>query len=1248
MPEIELTLPDAAKRAHRAYAARRYEEAEALCRAILTTNGDHFGALHLLGAIQSQTARHAEAVATYDHALRLRPDHAEAHFNRGVSLQALKRYDEALASYDRALELQPNYPEALTNRGVVLKELKRLDEALASYDRALNLRPNHVEALYNRGVALQQLKRYEEALAYFDLVLAIRPKAATAHNLRGVTLHQLNRIDQTLEAFDRAVDANPNFAAALNNRGNVLKKLNRFDDALESYNRAIAVRPQFPEALNNRALLFKDVRRYEEALADYARAIELLPNYADAHWNEALTRLRLGDYDRGWQKYEWRWQRDEFSEQRRSFSQPLWTGTDIEGKTILLHSEQGFGDTIQFCRYAPLVASRGARVILEVQKPLLRLMSSLPGVVQLVARGLPLPDFDVHCPLLSLPLAFKTRLETIPSEIPYLGVPPQLRTEWQHRLAGKRRPLVGLAWSGNPAHKNDENRSISLQTLLPLLETGATFISLQKDVRPDDAAALAARSEIANFSELLKDFAETAALISHLDLVISVDTSVAHLAGALAKPVWILLPYSADWRWLIDRDDSPWYPTARLFRQDETRSWGGLVERVQHELRKFASPLRSGRLLLHEAKQQMIAAYNANRLADAEKLSRAILQSKPDHFDALLVLAVIQANSGRKQEALVNLDRGVQVRPNHAEAHYNRGLVLRDLERRDEALLSFERAIALQPDYVNALYAYATTLQELRRLEQAVTAYDRILALQPDHFQALNNRGNVLRALHRYEEALASFDRLLALRPEDPMVHSNRGSALADLGRYEEALKSHDRAIDLQPDSERAYNNRGIALMGLRRAEEAIADYDRALELRPDFPEALNNRANALRFLNRFEEAMASYSQAIALRGDYAEAYNNRGVALLEQRKMADALANIEQAIALKPDYAQAHFNAAHCRLLLGDFEHAWEQLEWRWQTAQARKSRRNFAQPLWTGREEIVGKTVLLHAEQGLGDTIQFSRYARLVKARGARVILQVQKALKSLLSRMPGPDLVLSGDDRLPPFDLHCPLMSLPRAFATRISTIPLMTPPLSAPTETIEFWASKLGQRTVPRVGLVWSGRASHKNDHNRSIPLRMLLGLLDLPVQIVSLQKELRDEDEQVLRANSHIMHFGPELTDFLQTAALASLMDVVVSVDTSVAHLAASIGRPTWVMLPYIPDWRWLLDRVDSPWYPSVRLFRQDEHRNWDTVISLVHAELREFLGLTAKTPQPSSLPNRSVALPEDTRVLARSRFANRS
>ena len=377
----------------------------------------------------------------------------------------------------------------------------------------------------------------------------------------------------------------PNYAEALYNRGNTLHELKRFEEALASYDRALAVRPDYAEALYNRGLSLHELKRFEEALASCDHALAVRPNYTEAHWNEALLRLLTGDFRRGWVKYEWRWKNESLAPPKRNFSQPLWLGAEaLAGKTILLHSEQGFGDTIQFCRYVPLVAERGACVILEVPRPLRELMSTLTGAEQIVSSGDPLPDFDIHCPLLSLPLAFGTRLETIPAATPYLRASSQSLMNWDTRLGPKRHRRIGLAWSGSPMNRNDQNRSIRLSSLLSLLDIEATFVSLQKDVRSDDVTVLKDQGDLLHFGDALDNFSDTAALISTLDLVISVDTSVAHLAGALAKPVWVLLPFIPDWRWLLDRNDSPWYPTARLFRQDDARAWDAVIARVHAAL----------------------------------------------------------------------------------------------------------------------------------------------------------------------------------------------------------------------------------------------------------------------------------------------------------------------------------------------------------------------------------------------------------------------------------------------------------------------------------------------------------------------------------------------------------------------------------------------------------------------------------------------------------------------------------------
>ena len=545
----------------------------------------------------STLGRHEQARESYRAALTLDPGNAGTLFNQANTLKDLGHLEEAVASYDRALALQPDLAPALCNRGIALHALNRHEEALASLDAALARAADIAEAHLNRGSVLDDLKRHEEAIASYDAALTLRPEYAEALSNRGVALHALGRDAEALQSFDRALMIRPEYAEALTHRGATLDAMQRYDEALANYNRAIALKPEFADAYGNRGATFYNLQRLDEALTDFDRALALRPDLPEAHWNQATARLITGDYVRGFAEYEWRWQRETMASSKRDFPQPLWRGEDITGKTVLLHSEQGFGDSIQFCRYAPALAARGARVILEVEAPLQRLMTTLvtplAGGIEVDRQRLgPVPAFDAYCPLLSLPLAFGTQLDTVPSVTPYLDAQAGDIAGWSERLAEQRRPRIGLAWSGNPNHLRDAERSIALEALLPLVGLDATFVSLQKELRAADAAVLASHSGILQVDEHLKDFADTAALIAALDLVVTVDTSVAHLAGALGKPVWLLLPFIPDWRWLLERETSPWYPTARLFRQDDTRRYDGVIARVRDAL---AAALTSGR-----------------------------------------------------------------------------------------------------------------------------------------------------------------------------------------------------------------------------------------------------------------------------------------------------------------------------------------------------------------------------------------------------------------------------------------------------------------------------------------------------------------------------------------------------------------------------------------------------------------------------------------------------------------------------
>ena len=551
------------------------------------------------------------------------------------------------------------------------------------------------------------------------------------------------------------------------------------------------------------------------------------------------------------------------------------------------------------------------------------------------------------------------------------------------------------------------------------------------------------------------------------------------------------------------------------------------------------------------------------------------------------------------------------------------------------------------PD-VQRILAQALALQRKGHIADAERLYASVLAIAPDNADALHSMGNLklargepgealrligaamasraptprmlfdlglaFNALNQHQKALDSFDLAIQLQPVFFEAHGNRGAMLAALGRHGDAIESYRKALAIRPDFADAHCNLGSALTQLQRYDEALTSLDRALALRPDYPDALYNRGNALKALKRYEEALASYDRAVALRPNHADAHNNHGQVLRELERYEEALASYDRALALRPRHVMAHCNAAALRLLTGDFERDWAHYEWRWQKNSIIPMQRNFSQPAWNGRDPIAGKAILIHSEQGLGDSIQFCRYVPLMVARGAQVIFEVQKPLQALMASLGGAAQMVPKGSPLPAFDLHCPLVSLPFAFATRLETIPSTAGYLSAPAQHVTTWQSRLEGKPRPRIGLVWSGNPGHERDRERSIGLRALVPLLDsvgADVTFVSLQKDVRAEDAALLRDRADILDYGDSLEDFSDTAALISQLDLVISVDTSVAHLAGALGKPVWILLTYFPDWRWLLRRDDSPWYPTARLFRQDESRTWDSAIARVRQALRE-------------------------------------
>jgi len=546
-----------------------------------------FDTLYQTALALFRQGRHDDALAAIAAALALRPEHGAALYAEGTILLALHRWEAALARFDRALAAGEATADLLNDQAVALIALGRLDAGLAALDRAVMIKPDHAEAHNNRGTVLQRLGRLEAALECHRRALLARPPYPEALNDAGAILRLLGRADEALASHDAALALKPDDPSAHLNRGLALRALERPADAVQEFTAAIDAMPGFADAYVERAIALQKLLRHRDALLDCDRAIDVQPDHAGAHWTAATSSLALGDFRRGWREYEWRWPAGVVEPEQRAFAQPLWLGsTDLDGRTLLVRAEQGFGDILQFCRYVPMLAER-CRVVLEVPGGLVRLLCSMDQGGEIVAAGQSLPDFDLHCPLLSLPLAFGTTLATIPAQVPYLRAAPDLVERWRRRLSGLAGLRVGLAWAGR---SKPFDRSVPGDELAPLRAVdGVSFVSLQKR-DAGDAAAVAAVEGISlhDWTDELADFADTAALIEALDLVISIDTAAAHLAGALGKDVWLMNRFDGCWRWMLGRDDSPWYPTLRLLRQPTPGDWASVVRAVVADLAERA------------------------------------------------------------------------------------------------------------------------------------------------------------------------------------------------------------------------------------------------------------------------------------------------------------------------------------------------------------------------------------------------------------------------------------------------------------------------------------------------------------------------------------------------------------------------------------------------------------------------------------------------------------------------------------
>ena len=1127
------------------------------------------------------------------------------------------------------------------------------------------------------------------------------PDIETCYN-RGVRLKEEGDLIGAERCFRQIVDQHSDLPDPQHSFGVVLQLQGRVQEAIEHYRAAIELDPGFVKAHYNLANACLHLGLYADAAASARATLHYDPKHANAHWLLGMLLLQQGDFENGWQEYEWRWQAHGFTTKMPELGRPQWDGSSMTGKTLLIHMEQGRGDMIQFIRYAPLAAAAGARVVVCAEPDLVTLLATVEGVDLVVDRNGPLPKFDLHIPVQSLPHRFGTTMETIPATVPYLHPASKSRAAWAGKSSDKAVGMrVGLVWEGNKLPNTD--RSCPLKLFAPLLELpGATFFSLQ--VGGQESAV--GTSRLIDYTAALCSFSDTAALIETLDLVISIDTAVAHLAGALGKPVWTLLPFVSDWRWLLDRKDTPWYPSMRLFRQSSPGAWVGVMSAVQKEL----AQLLDGRGFSCRSGIDLLRAGN---IAEAERLFAAAATQKPDDAEVHCNHGVALDALGRHDEAIDCYRRALLLKPDYMQAVHNMGNAYIPLGKLDHARRCFEHALELVAGFAPAHLALGEICKTQHDFSAAFMHFRTASEIDPSSVDAFQGVGEIHQAEERYPEAIAAYRQALALEPHRVTALNMLGGVYQCLEQPEDAEQYYRQALALDPKRATVLNNLGVALIAQGKLEDASAVLHHLVEIQPDYAEGHWNLSMALlaagNYIDGWRESEWRFKKTnpVPERGFEQPRWDGsplngktillhaeqgfgdtiqfaRYVPLVVQRggrvivecqvpalkRLLQSISGVAEVVVAGNDlpFFDCHLPMLSLPLVFGTTPEAipsqvpylvaeptdvevWHRrlgpstkfrvgLVWFAKQSQVLNRKRScplrmFA-PLWAvpdvefytlqvgvGTEQLKEFSSycelidLTHHINDFADTAAFMANldlvitidtvtAHLAGALGIQtwVVLPHVAEWRWLCRRQDSPWYSAMRLFR----------QSSPGDWPTLMDTIATA---LRGRVNDIERKCSVMPVHPEFRVGVAWSGRQDNPLNCKRSCPFTTLAPLFDLKgIIFVNLQMDATDvDDKKVIDLTSHIR-------DFEDTAALMANLDLIISIDTSIAHLAAATGRPTWILLSHVADWRWSPGRKYSLWYPEAELFRQPDFGDWDSVIREVTNRLSRRFGGHMHEPQP--------------------------
>ena len=1054
--------------------------------------------------------------------------------SKAVALVALNLPLEAKKVLEEGAKHHPNDSEINHNYSVCLANIGIWDEALRYAQIANKKLPNHSAILGNLGRILIALKKTDEAKNIFTTIIKHSPKAVDGYNGMGAAFLLEYDIEPAIQYLEKANQISPTHASTLGNLG----------------------------------VAYKTIGKYEDARNKFEAAIQNEPKNTEHHWNLALLDLLLGNYERGWREYEWRHHPDRTAYDRVTkpdVNIPMLTNSDnVKGKVVGMMAEQGFGDNIQFSRYAKLLKEEGAIIVIMSPDPLIPVMQTLPWADSVCNRWSTCPKLDFWVYPMSLPQRYKTTITTIPNQVPYLFAQQSNINHWTQKLGAKVAKLrIGIVWAGRPGHGNDKNRSMHLSDFKNLFDIDSVeFISLQTGVRGNETLS---GINLKKFGDEIKTFADSAAILTQLDLLITVDSAPAHLAGALGCPVWILIPYNPDFRWLLERTDSPWYgPNMKLYRQNKEMGWDEVIGRIKHDLIALVNnPIKRNAIAYPDIAwtpdqanasgvmpllQVAIWHHQKNELDAAANIYRFVLQYCPDNTDALRNLAACMRAQGKPSEAEEFYKKCLDLKGNDALAHANYANLLADIKKMEQAEHHALKAIELDPMAHNAWYILSVVYQHDGKNQKAVDAINKALDMQPENIIYITMKGINLIGQKNLSDARKYLEKAKAINP-------NHTEMLVGFGQLETEAGN---------------------------AEEALVIYQRLLENTSSIQQSLRT------------EILNSRAMAYARTGEYKKA-------------IADAKTCTE----LMPENPDAHFNLAIYSLTLADFKTGWKEYEWRYHP-ERKAHDRIIPMKLKTGKqwlgENLDGKSILISPEQGHGDNIQFMRYAMLLKESGATVYILTAESLRDLFGMQSWQDGTYFDSEKVPAVDYWVLPLSLPYRFNTELKTIPASIPYIRVEEKYKDLWRKRLDSRNLlnkPLIILVNSGSALHKNDKNRSIPLNQFENLLELSdFNFAVIDHQARNND-RLTCGNYTVDNLGSMVESFTDTAVIFSMAKYIVSIDSATLHLAGAMGLPCCGLIPSSPDWRWMLDRNDTPWYPTMKLFRQELPSGWKLVLEKV-------------------------------------------